>query len=308
MIFDSISIFGAVLDYASLAFILALVLAAMWLAPTESSANLTQCRYLLLTALIISALSAIIDLIFRSAALADVPPLEAMEFIPKVITQSDYGFFWVLRAISWLAMVSMLIWIWFGGRGIFPCIILLAGTLATALLISTTSHAGDNGIWTLENLINWLHLIGIAAWGGAVLLYAFVILPGFTYQTNPLQIAATVSRLSSLATVALVVVILTGIFNSWRQLGEISDLWNSEYGQMLLIKLALVSIMMSIGAMNRLHFVPQIELWSKDTNKQGTKPVQKFHRLLRVDSIVFITILIAAVILGMQSPPSHNAM
>jgi len=280
----------------------------MWLAPAESSADVIQRRYLLLTALIISALSAIIDLIFRSAALADVPPLETMEFIPKVLDQSDFGFFWLLRAVTWLAMASILAWIWFGGRGIFPCVVLLTGTLVTALLISGTSHAGDNGIWTVENLINWLHLLGIAAWGGAVLLYAFVILPGLTQQTNPLQIAATVSRLSSLATGALGVVIITGVFNSWRQLGEISNLWNSDYGQMLLIKLALVSIMMTIGALNRFYFVPQIELWHKDKNRQGTKPVQIFHRLLRVDSIVFITILIAAVILGMQSPPSHDAM
>ncbi len=308
MVFDSISTIGAVLDYTSLAFILALVLAGMWLAPAETTSNIIQRRYLLLAALIISALSAIIDLIFRSAALADVSPLDAMAFIPKVLDQSDYGFFWLLRAFSWLAMASMLPWIWFGGRGILPCIVLLAGTLTTALLISTTSHAGDNGILTIDNLINWLHLIGISAWGGAVLLYAFIILPGYTHQTSSQKIAATVSRLSSLATGALGLVILTGIYNSWRQLGEISNLWNSDYGQMLLIKLALVSIMMSIGALNRFHFVPQIESWSTDKNKHGKEPVQKFHRLLRVDSIVFIAILIAAVILGMQSPPSHNAM
>ena len=305
MLTDSIYIIFTAFDFIALALIFTLVITGVWLAPATSSAERVPRRQLLLLSLIVTALCGSLDLLFRTATLADVSPWDAFDFIPKVVNQSDYGSYWLVRAIMWLLMLITFIWIRKGQRGLIPCIVFISGALTTLLMVSTTSHAGENGVWTAINLINWLHLVSISAWGGAVLLYAYIVLPVLIRGSLTQKIASASARLSMLATIALIFVLSTGIFNSWRQIGELSNLWTSDYGEILIVKVALVSVMMLIGAINRFYLVPRVEQWGNHPNKKDKKIVARFQAVLRVDSVLFVTIILAAVILGMQSPPAH---
>jgi len=300
-----IHIINASLDRAALALILALALAALWLAPPASSAEgLKRCQVLLLS-LIISAISTFLDLVLRSAALADVAPSEAWRFIPRVFGHSDYGFFWQLRVGVWLLMLATMLWFWRKRWSALPAWVLLIASLTTALLISVTGHAGEDGVWSLANLMNWLHIVSTSAWGGAVMLYAIVVLPALRDAASPEQTSVVSSRLSTLATGALVLVLLSGLFNSYRQLNDIGDLWSTEYGEVLLIKLVFVAVMMLIGALNRFHLVPQMKEWRHKQDIAWAVLPYRFLRLLRFDSVVYIAVLIAAVVLSTQLPPSH---
>jgi putative copper resistance protein D len=295
---DLLHVVGATLDRAALALILALALAALWLAPATVSSDSRRRSQLLLSLLVISVFAAAVDLLLRSAALADVPPGQAWHFIPRVLNHSDYGFFWQLRAAAWLVMLVMLPWCWLRGWSVVPSLLLAGAVLAIVLLMSATSHAGEEGVGSLPNLINWLHLVGLLLWGGPVMLYALVILPQLQREGWPPQTAAGAPRLSTVATIALAMVLLTGLFNSWRQLGTLAALWGTTYGLILLFKLALVTLMMVIGAFNRFRLVPQVEV-----NVSGAR--QRFLRVLRFDSLLFMLILVTAVVLGMQMPPAH---
>jgi len=128
------------------------------------------------------------------------------------------------------------------------------------------------------------------------------VLPELRRQGWPAQTAAVATRLSTLATSALALVVLSGVYNSWRQLGKLSDLWTTEYGWLLLLKLGLVALMMIIGALNRFRMVPRIAAVHGDVARVS----QPFLQILHLDSVIFTTVLVVAVVLGMQMPPAHS--
>jgi copper transport protein len=58
-------------------------------------------------------------------------------------------------------------------------------------------------------------------------------------------------RMSSVAFFAVVLVVSTGVFQSIRQVGSIYALLHTVYGRTLLVKIALVLVMIGLGAMSR---------------------------------------------------------
>jgi len=302
--FDLFHVINKSFDYFVFSLIFAFSLLALWLPKSFTISHSTFAKTLLFIAILTTLATASIDLLFRTAILADVAPMEAFSFIPKVLDKSDYGFLWQLRIALWGVVFTVALWlIKKPSQTKLPLIILIATTLS-ALLMSATGHAGENGVWTLANINNWLHLIGIAMWGGCVVLYALIVLPALIRDTLSEKIASVSTTLSSIATVALALVVITGIINSWRQLQSIEALFNTPYGEILLLKLTFVAIMMGIGTFNRFILVPKIEKQYRSSNKD-LNTAHRFQRILRIDSLLFITILVAAAILGMQIPPAH---
>jgi len=296
----------AVFDRLGLAVIYALALTSLWLAPTLSLSEGRRRFRLFAVAMLIILLTAGIDLVLRTAALADVGLRETWPYIFRVLDHSDYGHFWHWRIDLWWLLLLVALWIYATDWSNKAALFILFAVLATFLFESATSHAGENGLWTLANLVNTIHLASTAIWGGAVIVYALLVLPDLLRKRDTGRTRAAALRLSSLATAALALVILSGIFNTWRQLEHLADLWTSEYGQVLMIKLGLVAIMMAIGAMNRFRWVPRVVAHADEPGDAGKVPLQNFHQVLRVDSLVFILIIIAASLLGTISPPGHG--
>jgi len=296
----------AVFDRLGLAIIYALALTAIWLSPSISLSEGTR-RFRLFTLTLLTILiTAGIDLIIRTAALADVGLQETWPYIFRVLDHSNYGYFWQWRIDMWWLILILALWVFVTDWSKRAALFIFLTAVMMALFESVTSHAGEDGLWSAANLINTVHLISTLVWGGAVIVYALLVVPDLRRRNEGRQTSMAVLRLSSLATVALALVLLSGLFNTWRQLEQVSDLWSTEYGQALLIKLCLVAVMMGIGAMNRFRWVPQLVDCTTRTGNKDQASAQLFQRILRIDSLVFILILIAASILGTISPPGHN--
>ena len=309
---DFLSVLNAAVDRGALAVIMAGAITGLWLAPArESPAGKSLLRGWIFVAVLGCGVAATMDLLLRTAALADVAPLSAWSFVPKVLGQSDYGAYWQLRAAVWSAMLLMSVALLRGLGTALQYWGLLFAAAATALLMSVTGHAGEHGIWSLPNLVNWAHLIGISLWGGAIVLFAVVVIPPLLHQPRANHAANSAGRLSSLATVALAVVVASGVYNAWRQMGAVSDLWTTSYGLILLVKLALVAVMMAIGAFNKFRLVPMLQNVATVPAAQPRRDAQAFAgkllSVLRADSLVYVGVLVAAVLLAMQEPPRHMA-
>jgi putative copper export protein len=65
---------------------------------------------------------------------------------------------------------------------------------------------------------------------------------------------------------------------------------------------------MAIGAVNRFFIVPAVEHWGLHAPVAAATadPSQRFLRVLRIDTAVFLVIIVCAALLGMQTPPSHD--
>ncbi|MFJ7340641.1 copper resistance CopC/CopD family protein [Streptomyces sp. NPDC101110] len=96
--------------------------------------------------------------------------------------------------------------------------------------------------------VDVLHLLAVAAWLGGLgaLLAALYRAPAET----PVDTAA-VRRFSRVAFGSVLVLIATGTYQSWRQLGSWSAFTDTRYGQLLLAKIALLVVLVGIAWISR---------------------------------------------------------
>ncbi|MFB6812979.1 copper resistance CopC/CopD family protein [Streptomyces sp. NPDC056347] len=121
----------------------------------------------------------------------------------------------------------------------------------------TVIAAGIAGTWALAEHasaglqpgiampVDVLHLLAVAAWlGGLVALLVAL-------RRTPDLDAAAVRRFSAMAFGSVVVLVATGIYQSWRQVGTWSALTGTGYGQLLIAKVVLVAVMVAIAFTSR---------------------------------------------------------
>ncbi|MEV5170796.1 copper resistance protein CopC [Streptomyces flaveolus] len=96
--------------------------------------------------------------------------------------------------------------------------------------------------------VDVVHLLAVAAWLGGLtaLLTALYRAPAET----PVE-AAAVQRFSRVAFGSVLALVVTGVYQSWRQLGSWSAFTETRYGQLLLVKIGLVAVLVGIAAVSR---------------------------------------------------------
>ncbi|WP_432117339.1 copper resistance protein CopC [Streptomyces sp. bgisy032] len=96
--------------------------------------------------------------------------------------------------------------------------------------------------------VDVLHLLAVAAWLGGLgaLLVALYRAPAGT----PVDSSA-VRRFSRLAFGSVLALIVTGTYQSWRQLGSWSAFTDTRYGRLLLAKIALVAVLVGVAWLSR---------------------------------------------------------
>ncbi|MDX3852999.1 copper resistance CopC/CopD family protein [Streptomyces sp. AK02-01A] len=115
----------------------------------------------------------------------------------------------------------------------------IAGTWALAEHASTGIQAG------LAMPVDVLHLLAVATWLGG--LTALLV----ALYRAPFIESAAVRRFSRTAFVSVVILTVTGVYQSWRQVGSWSALWETSYGQLLLVKVGLVAVLVGIAWFSR---------------------------------------------------------
>ncbi|WEH14112.1 FixH family protein [Streptomyces sp. VNUA24] len=122
-----------------------------------------------------------------------------------------------------------------------------AAGLALAVGLSATwvmtNHASEGiQVW-LALPVTALHLLAMAAWLGGLVTLAVGLRHGLT--------PAAVDRFSLVAAGSVTVLVLTGLYQSWRGLGSWAALSDTEYGRLLLIKAGCVTLMLAAAWFSR---------------------------------------------------------
>ncbi|WP_046498193.1 copper resistance CopC/CopD family protein [Streptomyces odonnellii] len=115
----------------------------------------------------------------------------------------------------------------------------IAGTWALAEHASTGIQPG------VAMPVDVLHLLAVAVWLGGLTALLVAL-----YQAPSMESAA-VRRFSRIAFLSVVVLAATGLYQSWRQVGSWSALWETTYGQLLLVKVGLVAVLVGIAWFSR---------------------------------------------------------
>ncbi|MCT7355587.1 copper resistance protein CopC, partial [Streptomyces sp. 15-116A] len=127
----------------------------------------------------------------------------------------------------------------------------IGGTVVAAGLAASwamSEHASTGLQPGIAMPVDVVHLLAVAAWLGGLtaLLVALYRAPAET----PVDSVA-VQRFSRLAFGSVIALVVTGIYQSWRQLGSWSAFTDTRYGQLLLAKIGLVAVLVGIAYVSR---------------------------------------------------------
>ncbi|MEV4808690.1 copper resistance CopC/CopD family protein [Micromonospora avicenniae] len=124
------------------------------------------------------------------------------------------------------------------------------GAIALPLTWTLTDHA-QTGLQTwLAVPATSLHLLAMALWlGGLITLAACVLIPAGRRETSrAITLEPALRRFSGLAQVCFAVIAATGVYLSWRQVGTWAALGATDFGRLLLGKLAVVLAVVGLAA------------------------------------------------------------
>ena len=185
-----------------------------------------------------------------------------------VLQGAAAGGFGLDDALSWDVVSSVLrtrfgeVWAAQGGLAIAVAILLAAGrkivTLAPAALLlltpSLSGHASVSG--NIALVADVAHVTAAAVWvGGLAALVLALVWAG----TERWELAASaVPRFSGLAVVAVSWLIASGTISGYLQVRALRGLWETTYGQLLLVKLGLVLPLLALGLYNNRRAVPRL--------------------------------------------------
>jgi copper resistance protein D len=176
------------------------------------------------------------------------------------------------------------------------CLIVLLIMLAATR--AATGHPSADGDFTLPELVQFVHLISIAIWSGGVIAAGFFVLPAMLHAGRIEAMMDFTRKLSRTVTVALLLVILTGVYNSYRGLGgSISHLVGTQWGYLLDIKIILVCIATLLGASSRLML--------RTSDNLSLRQASRLTWMLRAEATVMLVILFVSAFLA-NSPPANS--
>jgi copper resistance protein D len=266
---------------------------------TASANGLGRSR---LTALVVLALACLMYLWLEAAVMSGTPFSEAGPVVGAVLTQSHFGVAWsvgfagvVLACLGGTRRSHAAWWLTAGGMVVY-----VAGKAAA-------SHAADAGDFTLREAVHVLHLAATALWAGSVIVTAPLLWRRGTaagvVHVTPANRVRFCTYLSHLATGALAVVIVTGIYNATQDTAHLTTpLLDMLYGRVLTLKLIVVTVAVLLGAYNRMIYLPRLQHSVAGGGQAHRNAQCSFDRLLAVEAVAMLAILIVAGVLGHTSP------
>ena len=183
--------------------------------------------------------------------------------------------------------------------------LLVAAGLVVAASFAWTGHGaateGPGGPFHL--LADIVHAVAAALWLGA--LAALTILLRRWAAPDDLAIHRALHGFAGLGTIAVGLLVLTGLVNSWFLVGpqRVADLGANLYGQLLIAKLVLFALMFALAAGNRFCLTPGLG----SVLASGENPLRAFQRLRRsvaAETLVGALLLAVVAIMGTLAPPS----
>jgi len=171
------------------------------------------------------------------------------------------------------------------------------GALIAASGKAAVGHAADAGAFSFAESVQTVHLLATGMWGGVVIAGACVVLPALDTSVARASLIRIVGRMSRVATIAVALVMATGIFNAWRGTGgSAAALTQSGWGQVLIVKAALVAAALALGALIRWRELPRLQ------RTASTMDAHTVIKLMREEAVLMAGVFIAASVLSHSLP------
>jgi copper transport protein len=179
---------------------------------------------------------------------------------------------------------------------------------ATVLIVpGAAGHAAQTAPRGLSLAFDWLHLASGSVWvGGLVgILVLWSHLPA-ARRVSGLSVA--IPRFSNTALVAVTCLLGTGIGATVIHMPTLAALWQTSYGQAILVKAGLLAAAMMLAAVNLVRTKPRL-VAARQRVELGAAAAISLRRLVGGEAVlVWAAVVTAAVLSSLAPPPKALAL
>lgn len=228
----------------------------------------------------------------------------------SIIIETPIGAAWVVRMVALVACLLAAVLIKRSDETRFATVL---GTSAVALAtLVWTGHAGatQSMVGSIHKASDMLHMIAAAIWLGGIAAFLFMLrIPDDGLWGDRLTVShRALDSFARTGTTCVAVIIVTGLINSQILVGisNITALFDSLYGWLLIVKLLLVGMMLLLAAHNRWRLTPDLALALAEGDP--AKAVSALRASILIEATAGFAILAAVAWLGTLEPTASAAM
>ncbi|HJL67390.1 MAG TPA: CopD family protein, partial [Nitrosopumilus sp.] len=232
-----------------------------------------------------------LGLVFVSDILMIVVQTIRLETSPLLAIQTDFGNIWVIRMV--ITIILLGIWFWLDRKKNLSKKNQIPILVASLVLIATTSligHGAASGEMPAL-VLDYIHNLVAAIWIGGIFYFAFTLLPVFSHlkeSSREKLSLVMIPRFSIAFIIAIGIVVITGPILMWFIESDIGLITESTYGQLIILKIVIASIMISLGG----FFQFKVQRNAEKNFKSGKISVhKKLKKILKADVVLGVIIL-----------------
>ena len=177
----------------------------------------------------------------------------------------------------------------------------LAAAAAVLIVPGAAGHAAQTSPRGFTLTLDWLHLVAVSVWLGG--LVGLLILWQSQAATRRVAVlSVVVPRFSDVALVSVLIVAATGVGEAIVHMPAVNALWETGYGQAILVKSGLLLAAALIASGNLLRSKPR--LVAAGRRADGGEPAARLLRALVGGEVAVVAgVVFAASVLSSLAPP-----
>ena len=264
-------------------------------------------QQLMLAAVVVAVLSGATWLLFLASKIAQSSVTAVIRdgTAWSVLTETQFGRVWLGRFLILLPFCVGLAAQETRGRGARLALAALAVLFVGS--IAWSGHAA--GTRGLPGYVHFgadaCHLISASAWvGGLVPLLMFIGPRVFGSEPSLFDCFNALKRFSTLAAWSVAVLAASGALNTWFMTNGFQSFFGTEYGNLVLLKIALFVVMLGFGAINRYWLTPRL-LPAHAPARESTKALRLLCTSVSFEIAFGFLVFCVVAVLGQLPPPGH---
>jgi len=221
-----------------------------------------------------------------------------------LLTETQFGHLWIARAAMAFLLFCALYMRKPHADGVRSAQALTAVTgicLMGSLAGSGHAASTPGALGDVHLVADILHLLAAAAWLGGLLPLSLLF--GMALRRTDPSLASALPgatrRFSTLGLLSVGTLLATGLVNACMLVGSFPALADTDYGGLLLLKIALFAVIVAIANLNRLKLMPELP---------RTDAVRGLNRNARIEMALGLAILAIVSVLGTLAPAAHSGM
>ena len=276
--------------------------------------NLRFHRQIVIWSIFVLSVSAVLSLCIQVINVSDSTAQTFFDRLDPVslLADTQFGKVWLGRMVL-LSLLPALLFHAEINRLRYDSFFVLAGGfgLSACLLISISlsGHAAtaEGAALAMQISADALHLLASGIWlGGLVPLAVLLRECDRDHDRTALAIAREATRrFSRIGVLSVAVLIATGAYNAWNLVGGFAALLGTHYGNLLLLKIALLIPLLAVAAVNRLRLKANIFEAPSTQLREATDHLKQLTRNVMIEVVLGLFILLIVGHMNVTPPARH---